>query len=56
MIDEFVVSALANIPFAVVLALYLVLDFKHRGSNVSVMRDMVEAFTEALRQCCDDDK
>lgn len=55
MIDEFIIQALANIPFAVVLVVYLYLDFRQRGKTIESMSKMVEQFTSTLKECCEDE-
>jgi hypothetical protein len=50
--DETLISALANIPFAVVLMYWIKLDFQQRRRNMVSMVEMVDKFTSTLKECC----
>lgn len=50
--DEALISALSNIPFAAVLIYWIKLDFQQRRKNLTMMTEMVDMFTRALKECC----
>lgn len=50
--DETLIAALANIPFAAVLLYWIKLDFQQRRTNMRMMSDMVDKFTLTLKECC----
>lgn len=52
--DETLIAALSNIPFAAVLIYWIKLDFQQRRKNLIMMSEMVAMFTEAMKQCCKD--
>ena len=50
--DEALIAALSNIPFAAVLIYWIKLDFQQRRKNLTMMTDMVQMFTAAMKECC----
>jgi len=50
--DEAIIAALSNIPFAAVLIYWIKLDFQQRRKNLTMMTDMVQMFTSAMKECC----
>lgn len=50
--DDALISALSNIPFAAVLIYWIKLDFQQRRKNLAMMTEMVDMFTRAMRECC----
>lgn len=52
LMDETLISALINIPFAAVLAYWIKLDFAQRAENMRTMQKMVAMFTSTMKECC----
>lgn len=50
--DDSIVSALVNVPFAALLAYWIRLDFIQRGENMRTMQKMVSMFTSTMKECC----
>lgn len=48
------IQALVNVPLAIVLIVWVYLDFKNRAANMAAMTQMVEKFTATLKECCDE--
>lgn len=52
--EDTLVAALSNIPFAAVLIYWIKLDFQQRRKNLVMMSEMVSMFTSTMKECCKD--
>lgn len=53
--EESIIRSLADLPFAMLFALFLVLSFRQRQATMIMMADIVREFTKVISDCCDDE-